>query len=221
MKKLILIFSLAFFGQVLDAAPPAKGGYLGHRIMLSGEFAYSPFTTSFKDFYTKYNFQYGGNLHVVVGRFVTVGFNYNMWSLNQNQLYEGNFVSGDRVKGAEYGLTWRKFRPKRGALAPYGKFWEVNIAYAQNKFQAASNNWDVLADSLQRLPKTSDMIIARVGFGTQIVFWNHFVGSTGVRFGAPIYQVNKDNGTVYGDFMYRRVLYKEMFSVFAGIGFLF
>src|SRR5574337_45905 len=229
MKKLIVVFALAFFGQFLHAAPrlrkesfgPVRGGYLGHRIMLSGELTYSPFTTSIKDFYTRYNFQYGGNLHFIVGRYVTLGFNYNRWSLSGNNLYEGNFVSGDRVNGTEYGLTWRKFRPKRGGLAPFGKFWEINLAYAQNKFSPGAGNWDVLADSTQRLPKTSNMLIARVGFGTQIVFWNHFVASTGVRFGAPLYQVSKDNGTTYGDFMYRRVFYKEVFSVFAGVGVIF
>lgn len=228
MKKLIL-FSALLISSVGVNATPGTGGYLGHRIIIGGEFAYSPFFTSTKDFFTMYNFQYGGNLNVIVGRRTQIGLNYNMWSLGGNQRYEGNFVKSDRVKGAEYGVTVRSFRKKRGGIAPIGKFWDAGLSYAQNEFKAGSDNPYVLTNQTAMLPKTSDQILVHLAFGTQMVFWNRIVGNTGIRFGAPVYEVNKESGELitadgtqktFDKFLYNRILNKEYFSVFFGIGIL-
>lgn len=227
MKKLLIIALLVSAGTL--SANPGTGGYLGHRIILGGEFAYAPFYTSVKDFYTKYNLQYGGNLNIIIGRYSQIGLTYNMYSLNNNQLFEGNFSSKDRVQGTSYGINFRKFRKSRGGLAPIGKFWDVGLSYSQNKFKAGSDNADVLNNAAYRLPETSDMLSAHVAFGTQMVFWNRLVANTGIRFGAPLAEVSYTGGTqpleensvrYYSKFMYQRILYKEAFSVFFGVGIL-
>ena len=224
MKKLLISFALS--ASLAAAASPATapmrstGGYLGHRFIIGGELNVSPFYTSLQDFYTKYNFQYGGNLSIITGRYSQIGLSYNRWSLGNNQVFEGNFVSSDRVEGTQYGLTWRQFRKKRGGLAPIGKFYDISLGYSQNKFIAGKDNPDVLYGNAAWLPVSSDMITASIGFGAQHVFWDHLVTSTGVRFGAPIFQVNQKNGQHYGDFIYNRMLYKDCFSVFFGVGLL-
>jgi hypothetical protein len=219
MKKLILLFAL-FFGALSLNASPGTGGYLGHRFILGGEVNVSPFYTSVKAFYTHYNVQYGGNLNVIVGRRTQIGLNYNRWSLGGNQIIEGNFVSSDRVNGTQYGITVRNFRKKRGGIAPIGKFWDVSLSYVQNKFVAGSDNPALLYREPGRLPVSSDQLMAHIGFGTQMVFWDHLVLNTGVRFGAPVFEISKKEGTSFVDFLYTRMLYKECFSGFVGIGFL-
>lgn len=219
MKKLLILSSF-LLAAVSAEAGPGTGGYLGHRIIIGGEVNVSPFYTAFSDFYTKYNVQYGGNLNLIVGRRTQIGLNYNMWSLGGNQLFEGNFVSSDRVKGAQYGFTVRNFRKKRGGIAPIGKYWDVSLSYAQNKFEAGSDNPDVMYGEPGRLPKSADILMAHVGFGTQALFWDHLVINSGVRFGAPFFQVSKENGTSYGDFIFNRLMYKEWFSGFVGVGVL-
>jgi hypothetical protein len=228
MKKLVIIFALLFSSACANATP-GTGGYLGHRIIVAGEFAYSPFFTSVKDFFTMYNFQYGGNLNVIVGRRTQVGLDYNMWSLGGNQQYEGNFVKSDRVKGTEYGITVRTFRKKRGGLAPIGKFWDIGMSYAQNEFKPGSDNKYVLANETAMLPKTSDQLMLHVGWGSQMVFWNRVVANTGIRFGAPVYEVSKESGIkttedgtvkTFDKFLYNRLMNKEYFSVFFGVGIL-
>lgn len=228
MKKLIL-FSAFFLACSFAKATPGTGGYLGHRVIIGGEFAYSPFFTSVKDFFTMYNFQYGGNLNVIVGRRTQIGLEYNMWSLGGNQEYDGNFVKSDRVKGAEYGVNVRSFRKKRGGIAPIGKFWDVGASYAQNEFKPGSDNPYVLTGKTIMLPKTSDQIMVHIAWGTQMVFWNRIVGNTGIRFGAPVYEVKKQSGMMgfeddqiktFDKFLYNRLLNKECFSVFFGVGIL-
>ena len=59
MKKFLLISALFFSANFLTATP-GTGGYLGHRLIAGAEVSYSPFFTSIQDFYTRYNFQYGG-----------------------------------------------------------------------------------------------------------------------------------------------------------------
>jgi hypothetical protein len=63
-----------------------------------------------------------------------------------------------------------------------------------------------------------------------MVFWNRIVGNTGIRFGAPVYEVNKESGVAvssegeqiktFDKFLYNRMLNKEYFSVFFGVGIL-
>ncbi|HEU4718507.1 MAG TPA: hypothetical protein VFU15_11760 [Bacteroidia bacterium] len=217
MKKAALIFASVLAFHFANAGP--HGGYIGHRIILAGEGAYSPFFTSVKDFYTKYNFQYGGNLNVIVARRTQVGVFYNMWSLGGNQAFQSNMGKNDRVNGTQYGLVVRNFRAGRGGLAPIGKFWDVSMSYASNTYKAGSDNKDILGGTPENVPVSSNQILAHVAFGTQMVFWNHFVGNTGVRFGGPIYTIDKNNGG-YKNFFAQRIAYKEFFSVFFGIGFL-
>lgn len=228
MKKLLIALALFVSAETISANP-GTGGYLGHRIIVGVDGSYSPFFTSFKDFYTKYNFQYGGNLNFIVGRYSQIGVTYNRYSLNNNQLFEGNFSSKDRVNGSAYGITFRKFRKSRGGLAPIGKFWDVGVTYSQNTFKAGSDNQDVLNHVEFRLPVSSDIISAHVSFGTQMVFRNRLVANTGIRFGAPLVELGNSGGTdptmnegprYYSKFMYQRMLYKEAFSVFFGLGIL-
>jgi hypothetical protein len=217
MRRTLLILSLATAAHAM-ALPAA--GYKGHRFIVGGEFAYSPFFTSVRDFYTKYNVQYGGQLHVIVGRYVQVGLSYNRWSLKHNQVFEGNFDASDRVNGAQYGLTFRKFRKNKGSLAPIGRFMDLSLGYAQNEFVPGAGNDDAGGDNLQRLPRRSDMITANISFGAQQVYWKHLVASSGVRFGAPLFEVQSVEGTAYRGFMLERIAFKEIFSVFFGIGIL-
>jgi hypothetical protein len=228
MKKLILVFAILFSISFLKATP-GTGGYMGHRIIVGGEFAYSPFYTSVKDFFTMYNFQYGGNLNVIVGRRTQVGVNYNMWSLGGNDKYDGNMVKGDRVKGTQFQFSVRQFRKNRGGIAPIGKFYDISLSYAMNKFVAGSNNPYKVNGQENMLPKTSNQLMAHIAFGTQMVFWNRVVGNTGIRFGAPVFEVSKESGSYTQDgvtmksfdkFLYNRLLNKEYFSVFFGVGIL-
>lgn len=226
MKKLLIILALFLTAETISANP-GTGGYFGHRIIVMGEGSYSPFFTSFKDFYTKYNFQYGGNLNIIVGRYSQIGLSYNMYSLGNNQLFEGNLSAKDRVQAAAYGISFRQFRKKRGGLAPIGKFVDYGLTYSQNKFKAGSDNPDVLANQSYRLPVSSDILSAHISFGTQMVFWNRVVANTGLRFGTPLVEVKQVGGYdplteqhYYPKFMQQRLTYKEAFSVFFGLGIL-
>lgn len=228
MKKLFIISGILFTGLCLNATP-GLGGYMGHRVIVAGELAYSPFYTSVKDFFTMYNVQYGGNLDVIVGRRTQIGLSYDMWSLGGNQKYDSNFDKSDRVKGTQYGITVRQFRKNRGGIAPIGKFYDIGLGYAMNKFVAGSGNSYVANGLGNMLPKTSNQITAHIGFGTQMVFWNRVVGNTGIRFGAPVLEVSKESGsytqdgeafTSFDKFLYNRILNKEYFSVFFGVGVL-
>lgn len=217
MKKLLLLSAL-FIATATLHANPGNGGYLGHRVIVGGEFAYAPFYTSLKDFVTKYNLQYGGNLGVIVGRRSQLNFTYNMWSLSGNELFNGYMVAEDRVKGTQYGLTLRTFRKKRGGLAPIGKFYDVGLGYSQNKVIISSANpyEDGTGNYSMMLPKDANVLTAHVAFGSQMVFWDRVVGNTGLRFGMPLYVTN-EGGT---DFMFNRFLMKDAFSVFFGLGVL-
>src|SRR6185295_16855649 len=106
-----------------------------------------------------------------------------------------NFMKNDRVNGTQFGLTVRQFRKNRGGIAPIGKFYDLSLGYAQNTFKAGSDNSYVLNNEAEMLPKTSNQITAHVGFGTQMVFWNRVVGNTGIRFGAPVFEVSKESGS--------------------------
>ena len=218
MKKTLILIALIFTAGFLNATP-GRGGYMGHRIILNGEAAYSPFFTSVNDFFTKYNFQYGGNLGIIVGRRAQMNVNYNMWSLGGNELYNSNFVANDRVKGYSIGLTLKKFRKDRGGIAPIGKFYDIGISYAQNKFIASSNNPEVLAGNANNLKLESSQVLVHFAYGTQMVFWDRLVANTGIRFGTPLFEVS-DSGSYHSGFLMSRMRNKEYFSVFFGMGIL-
>jgi hypothetical protein len=215
MKKTLIIIALIFSAGFLNAAP-GRGGYLGHRIIINGEFAYSPFFTSVNDFFTHYNFQYGGNVGVVVGRRTQLNVNYNMWSLGGNELYNSTFSSKDRVKGYGIGFTLRTFRKSQGGIAPIGKFFDMGISYAQNKMTAtvmdAANTSDVDLESGE--------VLVHFGLGTQMVFWDRLVANTGIRLGTPVIEVSNTSTTNYSEFLMNRIRSKEIFSVFFGVGIL-
>ncbi len=217
MRKLLLL-SVLFLATETLSANPGNGGYLGHRVIVGGEFAYAPFYSSLKDFATKYNLQYGGNLGVIVGRRSQLNFSYNMWSLNGNELFSDYFVAGDRIKGTQYGATLRTFRKKRGGLAPIGKFYDIGLSYSQNKVTLSTGNPNYVDASsfTEPVPGDADVLSAHVAFGTQMVFWDRVVANTGLRFGAPALVIKDDKS----NFMFNRFLLKEAFSVFFGVGVL-
>ena len=216
MKKFLLISALFFSANFLSASP-GTGGYLGHRLIVGTEFSYSPFFTSFKDFYTKYNFQYGGNINFIISRRSQLGLNYNRWSLGNNQVFNDSYVASDRVRGMEFGMNIRTFWKKRGGIAPIGKFYDLGLGYSQNKFYPGKDN-PGLNDPTYDLSKVNwNMLVAHAAFGTQMVFWNRVVANTGLRFGLPVMTIS---GNDRGNFMQRRLSNKEYFSVFFGVGIL-
>ncbi|MDQ3111500.1 MAG: hypothetical protein M3R17_16555 [Bacteroidota bacterium] len=220
MKKTLIIIAIVFTAGFLVAAPaPGRGGYLGRRIILNGELAYSPYLSSVKDFFTRYNFQYGANLGIITGRRTQLNVSYNMWSLSGNELYH-NFVARDRVKGYGIGLALRTFRKDRGGIAPIGKFFDIGLSYAQNKFIASSNNPEVVAGNANDLKLESGQVLVHFALGTQMVFKDRLVANTGLRLGTPIMEVSSNSNAQYSDFLLTRMRNKEVFSVFFGVGIL-
>ncbi len=218
MKKYSLVFILFFVVAILNAAP-GRGGYMGHRIILNGEFAYSPCFNSANAFFTKYNAQYGVNFGVIVGRRSQLNVNYNMWNIGNNEFYHESFVSADKLKGHEFGLTLKKFNKGRGGIAPIGKYYEFGLSYAHNDFVASSENPDVIQNYPENVKFGSDIVLVHLAYGTQMVFWDHLIANTGVRFGTPLMEMNQ-TGIGHPDFISTRMRYKELFSVFFGVGIL-
>jgi hypothetical protein len=53
-----------------------------------------------------------------------------------------------------------------------------------------------------------------------MIFWDHLVANTGIRFGSPIIEVSASGDTIYGNEIISRMRMKEAFSVFFGVGVL-
>jgi hypothetical protein len=212
------MIALVFSAGLLEAAP-GRGGYMGHRIIIGGEFAYAPFYTSVGDFFTKYNFQYGGNLGVIVGRRSQLNANFNIWSLGNNQVYNKGinpiYYKSDRIKGMEFGLTLRTFRKKRGGIAPIGKFYDLGLTYSHNEYIAGSDNPS--AASLMLSNEYLNQVVFHAAAGTQMIFWDRLVANTGLRVAAPIFAISKASET---SFLERRSFEKDIFQVFFGVGVL-
>lgn len=218
MRKFLIASTLFLSAGILNANP-GKGGYLGHQFIIGVEGAYSPFYTSAKDFFTKYNFQYGGSFGVITGRRTQLNLNYNMWSLRGNELYQSNFIPEDRVDGSSFGLSLKTFRKKRGGIAPIGKFYDIGLSWATNKFLTGGyHSQSVMGDQYEFDFKSSQLLV-HLSYGTQMVFWNRVVGNTGVRFGTPLYEFSAASDE-YPTFMLKRMRMKEAFSVFFGVGVL-
>ncbi len=219
MKKTLIVLALIFTAGFLNAAP-GNGGYMGRRLIIGIEGAYSPFYTSLPDFFTKYNLQYGANIGVVIGRRTQLNVNYNMWSLGNNQVYnkdEANplYYKSDRIKGMEFGLSLRTFRKKRGGIAPIGKFYDLGLSYARNEFEIGKNNPAYGTLMLQNA--FINQVIFHVAAGTQMVFWDRVVANTGIRVAAPLFTI--DSSADY-KFLERRSFEKDIFQVFFGVGVL-
>lgn len=195
-----------------------KGGYLGKRIIISAEASYMPNYSSWKDIFMSYNFQYGGRIHVIAGRHSEVGVSYNMYNLGAHHRYDTSLSNNGRIKGYQVGFTYRKYRERRGGLAPIGKFVDVNLYYHADEYNVVYENMQTFAPVIHK----SSGISGSIGFGTQGIFWDRVVGNAGVRFGGPIFPISKEKSTSdVGDnfsYMQKRLMYKDFFSVFFGIG---
>lgn len=197
---------------------PIKGGYLGKRIIINAESSYMPNYSSWKDLFMSYNFQYGGKIHVVAGRFSEIGVSYNMYGLGAHHRYDTSLSNDGRIKGYQVGLTYRKYRERRGGLAPIGKFIDFNLYYHANEYNVVYENIQTFAPVIHK----SSGISGSIGFGTQGIFWNRVVGNAGVRLGGPIMTLSEEKSSSdTGDnlsYMQQRLMYKDFFSVFFGVG---
>jgi hypothetical protein len=217
MRK--LLFTLAVFAFVSALhADPIGGGYLGKRIIISAEGSYMPNYSAFKDLFTSYNIQYGGKIHFVSGRFSEIGVSYNMYALGAHNRYDTAFSNDGRIRGYQVGLTYRMYRKNRGGLAPIGKFMDVNLYYHKNEYSVEYEGMQPFAPVIV----SATGISASVGFGTQGIFWNRVVANCGVRFGGPLVTIDEegspfDRGSEL-KYLKKRLMYKDFFSVFFGIG---
>jgi hypothetical protein len=220
MKRILIVIALIFSAVILKAEP-GRGGYLGRRFIVGAEGAYSPYFNSVSAFFTRYNFQYGGKIGIIVARRSELDLDYNMYSLGGNELYRDEFYKSDRVKGSEFGISLKTFRKERGGIAPIGKFYDIGLSYAMNKFVAGPENKQLEANNSEyNFNMTSDQVLFHLSYGTQMVFWDHLVANTGIRFGTPVVEVGH-TGENYRNFFMQRMRMKEAFSVFFGAGFLF
>lgn len=219
MRNVILV-ALCVISFAANSTPPIKGGYLGKRVIIGAEGSYSPNYSSLKDMLFSYNLQYGGNIHFITGRYSQLGFSYNMYALGAHQRYNTAYSNSGKIKGYQIGITYRKFRQKRGGLAPIGKFIDVSINYH-------SDEYNVKYETLQPLVPvvvSSTGLSGYIGLGTQGIFRDRIVANAGLRLGGPIYTISSGaTGTsLDGDdelsYMKSRLQYKDYFSVFFGIG---
>ncbi len=217
MRKIVTL-SIALCMSVVLLAQKPKGGYLGKRIIICAEGSYSPNYSSFKDLFTSYNFQYGGNAHFITGRHTQMGLSYNMYSMGAHNRYDTSLSNGGRIKGYQIGLTYRKFREKKGGLAPIGKFFDVNLYYHSSEYIV---DYATINPFAPVIVNTSG-ISGSIGLGAQGIFWNRVVMNSGIRVGGPIFTLSEqDSDSDFGnnlDYMQQRLMYKDFFSVFFGIG---
>lgn len=216
MKKL-LVFLFVIAG-LTSVASPIKGGFLGKRIIISAEGSYMPNYSAFKDLFLSYNFQYGGRLQVISGRHSEIGVSYNMYGLGAHNRYDTALSNDGRIKGYQVGLTYRMYRKKRGGLAPIGKFADFNLYYHSDEYSVMYENRQTVLPVIV----SSTGLSASIGFGTQNIFWNRVIANYGVRFGGPLFALNKEKSpNDDGDhlkYMQKRLAFKDIFSVFFGIG---
>jgi len=216
----IFIFALCLFVIAGSATPPLKGGYLGRRFIIGTELSYSPNYTSVKDVLLSYNLQYGGNVHFVTGRYSQLGFSYNIYSLGAHNRYNSDLSDDGKIKGYQIGMTYRKFRKKKGGLAPIGKFIDMSLNYHADEYSVAYETIIPLVPVVVN----SKTFSASVGFGSQGIFWDRVVANAGVRVGSPMYTFGLEKeGTGYisggeASYMQKRLQYKDYFSVFFGVG---
>jgi hypothetical protein len=217
MRRLIT-FLLAVTATATATATSIKGGYLGKRLIICAEGSYNPNYATWKDFLFSYNLQYGGNIHFVTGRFSEVGVSYNMYSMGAHNRYREDLANSGKIKGYQVGFTFRKYREKRGGLAPIGKFIDYNLYYHSDTYTPAL----IGVAPYMGDPIELTGISASIGFGTQGIFWNRVVANAGLRLGGPVYTLSSTSGdSLNGDlpeYMKERLMYKDFFSVFFGVG---
>lgn len=219
MKKLFLFSGALILAFTSSATPaPKGGGYNGHRITISAEGSYSPNYSHWYDMFMSYNMQYGGNLHVITGRYTELGLSYNMYSMHAHHRYKDELSNDGSINGYQVGLSWRKYRESRGGLAPIGKFVDFNLYYHADEYNVRYQDIEAVAPVIHK----STGLSASIGFGSQNIFWNRLVANYGVRFGGPLFRLTEEQST--GDisdnfkYMQQRLMFKDFFSVFVGVG---
>ncbi|MCK6638759.1 MAG: hypothetical protein L6Q81_01645 [Bacteroidia bacterium] len=220
MKKLILFIAVLISASAF-AVPPAKGGYLGRRFIVAGEFGYSPNYFSLKGFLTSYNPQFGFNAQFVCGRYWQVGVNYNRYILRDVELYSvGNPLGVENVNGTSIGFTARKYRIRKGGLAPIGKFVEFGISRhsVDYIYQGAGTTFN--NGSCQRTA-----VYGSFALGVQEIFKDRIVANCGVRFAGKIFTVEEvvePSDAIFAKaILSDRTLYHNAFTPFAGLGIIF
>ncbi len=220
MRKLLFIAVLLVTSVTVSAQSKPKSGYLGKRLIICAEGSYSPNYHSIRDLLLSYNLQYGGNIHFITGRFSQVGVSYNMYGLGAHERYRDDISNANKIKGYQVGVSYRKFREKRGGLAPIGKFVDLTMYYHSNTYSPSLIGVAPYMGEPIKLTGVS----AQIGFGTQGIYWKRVVANAGVRFGYPIYTVAVTGGDSfnldYPQYMKQRLLYKDVFSAYFGVGFI-
>lgn len=218
MRKLLVIAVLLCSIATVSAQSKPKGGYLGKRIIVCAEGSYFPNYSTFRDLLLSYNFQYGGNVHIISGRYSEVGLSYNMYGLGAHERYRDDISNKNKIKGYQVGLTYRKFRERRGGLAPIGKFIDLTLNYHSDTYTPSLIG---VAPYMGEELKISG-ISAQIGFGAQGIYWNRVVANTGVRLGYPVMTLDATSGDSlngdYPEYMKQRLMFKDVFSVFFGVG---
>lgn len=218
MRKIIFFAVLLCSIATVSAQSKPKGGYLGKRFIICAEGSYFPNYHSIRDMLLSYNFQYGGNIHVITGRFSEVGLSYNMYGLGAHETYREDISNTNKIKGYQVGLTYRKFREKKGGLAPIGKFVDVTLYYHSNTYTPSLTG---VAPYMGE-PMELTGISGQVALGTQGIYWGRVVANTGVRLGYPVYTLSVTGGDSfnqdYPEYMKDRLMFKDIFSAFFGIG---
>lgn len=218
MRKLITLTFALCFAVALFAQSKPKSGYLGKRFIICAEGSYFPNYSGWKDIITSYNLQYGANVHFITGRYTQMGVSYNMYGLGAHHRYDTLLSNEGRIKGYQIGLTYRKFRENKGGLAPIGKFVDVNLYYHSNEYYVQYEDIQPFAAVVVRTSGLS----GSVALGTQGIYWNRIVANAGVRVGGPLFTISEeDDAGDLGDnlkYMQRRLMYKDFFSAFFGVG---
>jgi hypothetical protein len=221
----VLLISMAIFAQ-------GKGGYLGHCIIVGVEGSYMPFNWGsatpygfFSHEKFAYNFQYGGNLNMITGRYTQIGIGYNRYQMNTGRSYKLNSTNQElstQLDGQNLSLLLRQFRKDRGGLAPIGKFFDLELIAAQMRYNdQLFTDLDVPVYSGKK-PETQTRLQLQIGAGTQMIFWNRLVGTTGLRLAVPytVKVAGKDDPFFSEEDINRDYGMRRVFSVFFGVGIL-
>jgi len=218
MRKLFFIAVLLCSMATVYAQSKPKGGYLGKRFIICAEGSYFPNYHSVKDMLLSYNFQYGGNIQIISGRFSEIALSYNMYALGAHETYRDDISNANKIKGYQIGLTYRKFRDKKGGLAPIGKFIDMSLLYHADKYTPSLTGVSPYMGTELELSGIS----AQIGFGTQGIYWKRVVANAGVRFGYPVYTLSVTGGDSfnqdYPEYMKERLMLKDIFSAYFGVG---